>query len=165
MAVLLLVAGTETTVSLIGTTIWALLRHPDALARLREAPWLLPAAVEEAVRWESPVQRTWRIAKTDVELAGQRIPAGALVVLLLGAANRDPARFADPDRFDLRRRDLGHLAFGAGVHVVPRRLSRPPRDPGRGQRRSCAAGRRSGSRTIGPRGGPRRPCAASRPCR
>ena len=117
MAVLLLVAGTETTVSLIATAIWALLRHPDEPARLRAAPWLLPAAVEEALRWESPVQRTWRIAKVDVDLAGQRIPAGALVVLLLGAANRDPARFADPDRFDIRRRDLGHVAFGAGVHV------------------------------------------------
>jgi cytochrome P450 len=114
--VLLLVAGTETTVSLIGTTIYALLRHPDALARLREAPWLFPATVEEALRWESPVQRTWRIAKTDVDVAGQRMPAGALVVLMLGAAHRDPARFAEPDRFDVRRRDLGHLAFGAGVH-------------------------------------------------
>jgi cytochrome P450 len=117
MTVLLLVAGTETTVSLIGTTVWALLRHPAELARLREAPWLLPATVEEAVRWESPVQRTWRIATTDVALAGQTIPRGALVVLLLGAANRDPARFSDPDRFDVLRRDLGHVAFGAGVHV------------------------------------------------
>jgi cytochrome P450 len=116
MAVLLLVAGTETTLSLIATTVWTLLSHPDELARLREASWLLPAAVEEALRWESPVQRTWRIATTDVEVDSQRIPAGALVVLLLGAANRDPARFADPDRFDLLRRDLGHLAFGAGVH-------------------------------------------------
>lgn len=117
MIVLLLVAGTETTVSLIDTTVWALLRHPDELARLHEAPWLLPATVEEAARWESPVQRTWRLAKTDVEVAGHRIPAGALVILLLGAANRDPARFADPDRFDIRRRDLGHVAFGAGVHA------------------------------------------------
>lgn len=117
MTVLLLVAGTETTVSLIGTTVWALLQHPDERARLREAPWLLPAVVEEAVRWESPVQRTWRIATTDVVLGGQTIPRGALVVLLLGAANRDPVRFADPDRFDVLRRDLGHVAFGAGVHV------------------------------------------------
>jgi cytochrome P450 len=117
MAVLLLVAGTETSVSLIGTTICALLAHPDELARLREAPWLLPAAVEEALRWESPVQRTWRIAKTDADVAGHRIPAGALLVLLLGAANRDPARFTDPDRYDVGRRDLGHLAFGAGVHA------------------------------------------------
>jgi cytochrome P450 len=117
MAVLVLVAGTETTVSLIGTTIYALLAHSEARQRLNEAPWLLPATVEEALRWESPVQRTWRIATTDVDVAGHRIPAGALVVLLLGAANRDPARFADPDRFDVLRRDLGHLAFGAGVHA------------------------------------------------
>jgi cytochrome P450 len=116
MAVLLLVAGTETTVSLIATTVWALLSHPDELARLGEAAWLLPAAVEEALRWESPVQRTWRIATAAVEVAGHSIPAGALVVLFLGAANRDPARFTEPDRFDLLRRDLGHLAFGAGVH-------------------------------------------------
>jgi cytochrome P450 len=117
MVVLLLVAGTETTGSLIATTAWALLRHPETLARVREAPWLLPAATEEALRWESPVQRTWRIATTDVEVAGHRLAAGALVVLLLGAANRDPARFTDPDRFDLVRRDLGHLALGAGVHA------------------------------------------------
>jgi cytochrome P450 len=117
MAVLVAVAGTETTTSLIGTTVWALLSHPEALARVREAPWHLAAAIEEVLRWESPVQRTWRIAKADVELAGQRIPAGALVVLLLGAANRDPARFPDPDRFDLDRRAAGHLAFSAGVHA------------------------------------------------
>jgi cytochrome P450 len=117
MVVLLLVAGTETTGSLIATTVWALLPHPDALARVREAPWLLPAAIEEVLRWESPVQRTWRIVKADVDVAGQQIPVGALVVLLLGAANRDPARFPDPDRFDVLRRDPGHLAFGAGVHA------------------------------------------------
>ena len=92
-------------------------RAPRRVARFREAPWLLPAAVEEALRWQSPVQRTWRIAKAEVELGGHRVPAAALVVLLLGAANRDPARFADPDRFDILRRDLGHLAFGAGVHA------------------------------------------------
>jgi cytochrome P450 len=117
MIVLLLVAGTETSVSLIGTTVWALLQHPQELVRLREAPWLLPAAVEEAVRWESPVQRTWRIATAEVAVSGHAIPRGALVVLLLGAANRDPERFAEPDRFDLLRRDLGHVAFGGGVHV------------------------------------------------
>ena len=117
MVVLLLVAGTETAVSLIGTTVLALLQHPDALARLREAPWHLPAAVEEAVRWESPVQRTWRIATTDIAFGDHIIPRGALVVLLLGAANRDPARFPAPDRFDLDRPASGHVAFGAGVHV------------------------------------------------
>jgi cytochrome P450 len=117
MIVLLLVAGTETSVSLIGTTVWALLRHPEELARLREAPWLLPAAVEEALRWESPVQRTWRIATAEVAVSDHTILRGALVVLLLGAANRDPERFAEPDRFDVLRRDLGHVAFGGGVHV------------------------------------------------
>jgi pimeloyl-[acyl-carrier protein] synthase len=117
MLVLLLVAGTETTGSAIATTVHALLAHPDELRRLREAPWLLPAAVEEALRWESPVQRTWRIAREEVGLGRHTIPQGALVVLLLGAANRDPARFAEPDRFDVLRRDLGHVAFGAGVHA------------------------------------------------
>jgi cytochrome P450 len=117
MIVLLLVAGTETSVSLIGTTVWALLQHPQELVRLREAPWLLPAAVEEAARWESPVQRTWRIAAAEVAVSHHAIPRGALVVLLLGAANRDPGRFAEPDRVDILRRDLGHVAFGGGVHV------------------------------------------------
>jgi cytochrome P450 len=163
MAVLLLVAGTETTVSLIATTIWALLRHPDELVRLREAPWLLPAAIEETLRWESPVQRTWRIATTDVEVAGQAIPAGALVVLLLGAANRDPARFAEPDRFDILRRDLGHLAFGAGVHACLG-ASSPVSRPRSLSARSCGGGRPSSSRPSGPPGGPRPHCGASRRC-
>jgi hypothetical protein len=115
--VLLMVAATETTTSLIGTTVWALLRHPEVLARVRKTPCRLPEVIEEALRWESPVQRTWRIAKTDVEVANHRIPAGALVVLVIGAANRDPARFPDPDRFDPARRPAGHLAFGAGAHT------------------------------------------------
>jgi pimeloyl-[acyl-carrier protein] synthase len=117
MCVLVTVAGTETTSSLIGTTVWALLGQPEAVAQAREAPWRLPAAIEEAARWESPIQRTWRIAKTDVALDDQTIPRDALVVLLIGAANRDPARFHGPDRFDLGRRSAGHLAFGAGVHA------------------------------------------------
>jgi pimeloyl-[acyl-carrier protein] synthase len=117
MLVLVAVAGTETSVHLIGTTVWALLQHPDALKRVREGPWHLPAAIEEAARLESPVQRTWRIAREDVELDDRRIPKGALVVALLGAANRDPARFPDPDRLDPTRRPAGHLAFGAGAHT------------------------------------------------
>ena len=117
MCVLVTVAGTETTSSLIGTTVWALLGQPEAVAQAREAPWRLPAAIEEAARWESPIQRTWRIAKTDVALDDQTIPRDALVVLLIGAANRDPARFHGPDRFDLGRRSAGHLAFGSGVHA------------------------------------------------
>jgi cytochrome P450 len=116
MAVLLAVAGHETTTHLIGNGVLALLRHPDQLASLRADPGLLPSAVEELARYDGPVQRTWRIATTVVELGGRTLPPGALVVAMLGAANRDPARFPEPDRLDLSRTDNAHLAFGAGVH-------------------------------------------------
>ena len=116
MAVLLAVAGHETTTHLIGNGVLALLRHPDQLARLREEPGLLPSAIEELARYDAPVQRTWRITTTAVKLGGRTMPAGALVVAVLGAANRDPARFAEPDRLDVSRPDNAHLAFGAGVH-------------------------------------------------
>jgi cytochrome P450 len=116
MTVLLAVAGHETTTHLIGNGVLALLRHPDQLARLREEPGLLPSAIEELARYDAPVQRTWRITTTAVNLGGRMMPAGALVVAVLGAANRDPARFAEPDRLDLSRSDNAHLAFGAGVH-------------------------------------------------
>jgi cytochrome P450 len=114
--VLLLVAGHETTVNLIGNGVLALLRHPAELHRLRQDPGLVPAAVEELLRYDSPVQRTGRIPNTDVELGGQLIPKGALVSAVVGAANRDPAHFADPDRLDVARRDNRHLAFGWGIH-------------------------------------------------
>ena len=113
---LLLVAGHETTTNLIGNGLLALLRHPDAMARLREEPGLVPAAVEEMLRYDSPVQATVRVATEPVELAGQTIPAGALVVAMIGAANRDPAVFSDPDRFDVARPDNRHLSFGFGPH-------------------------------------------------
>jgi cytochrome P450 len=116
MALLLTVAGHETTTHLIGNGVLALLRHPDQLARLRAEPDLLLSAVEELARYDGPVQRTWRITTTAVELGGRTVPAGAVVVVVLGAGNRDPARFVEPDRLDLARPDNAHLAFGAGIH-------------------------------------------------
>ena len=115
--VLLYVAGHETTVNLVGNGLLALLRHPDQRRRLAGDPGLLPAAVEELLRYDAPVQRTGRLAAIDLELGGQPIPAGSLVLGLLGAANRDPERFPDPDRLDLGRTGERHLAFGWGIHV------------------------------------------------
>jgi cytochrome P450 len=115
-AVLLAVAGHETTTHLIGNGVLTLLRHQGQLARLRAEPGLLPSAIEELARYDGPVQRTWRITTTAVELGGRLVPADALVVAVLGAANRDPARFAEPNRLDLARPDNKHLAFGAGIH-------------------------------------------------
>lgn len=113
---LLLVAGHETTVNLIGNGMLTLLRHPDQLATLRADPDLIAGAVEELLRYDPPVQLTGRVALADTTLAGQPIPAGQPVVLLLAAANRDPTVFADPDRLDLRREPSRHLAFGLGIH-------------------------------------------------
>ena len=116
MCLLLFIAGHETTVNLIGIGTLALLRHPEQLARLRADPSLVPSAVEELLRYDSPVQRTARIASTDVDLAGHHIGKGTMVVTALGAANRDPAQFADPDRLDVTRRDVRHISFGYGIH-------------------------------------------------
>jgi cytochrome P450 len=114
--VLLYIAGHETTVNLIGNGLLALLRHPAELSRLRADPGLIPSAVEELLRFDGPVQRTARIAHTDLEIDGRRIAEGAMVVVLLGAANRDPAQFPDPDRLDVARADNRHIAFGFGIH-------------------------------------------------
>jgi cytochrome P450 len=113
---LLFIAGHETTVNLIGNGVLALLQHPDQLQKLRDDPALVPSAVEELLRWDSPVQRTARITAAEVEIGGQRIDRGSFVVAAIGAANRDPAHFADPDRLDITRRDNRHVAFGFGIH-------------------------------------------------
>jgi len=116
MCNLLLVAGHETTVNLIGSGTLALLRHPDQLDRLRRDPELARTAVEELLRHTSPVQWTGRVALVKLELGGRRIARHQSVVGILGAANRDPAVFADPDRLDLGRDPNPHLAFGRGIH-------------------------------------------------
>ncbi|HXV93132.1 MAG TPA: cytochrome P450, partial [Pseudonocardia sp.] len=117
IAMLLLAAGFETTVNLIGNGAALLMAHRDQLELLRAEPARWPAAVDEVLRYESPVQRTGRVARTATEVAGERVRAGNAVVVLLGAANRDPAVFAEPNRFDITRDDAGeHLAFSSGIH-------------------------------------------------
>jgi cytochrome P450 len=116
-AVLLLVAGHETTVNLITNGVLTLLRHPDQLERLRHQPDLLPNAVEELLRYEPPVHLRQRTPLAHVDVAGTTIPKGAPLVLVLASANRDPKRFRDPDRFDPTRPDNQHLGFGSGIHL------------------------------------------------
>jgi len=115
--ILLLVAGHETTVNLIGNGTLALLRHPDQMRKLQADPALIGNAVEELLRYDSPVQRTARIASVDAEVGGQPMPKGTMVITALGAANRDPAQFPEPDRFDASREPNRHFAFGSGVHM------------------------------------------------
>jgi cytochrome P450 len=114
--VLLLVAGSETTTNLIGNGLLALLRHPDQMQRLWKDPALVQSAVEEMLRYDSPVQLTTRMAKVDLELHRTRIGQGEWLYLMIGAANRDPAQFPDPDQFNVARTDNKHIAFGAGGH-------------------------------------------------
>jgi cytochrome P450 len=112
----LLVAGHETTTNLIDNAVLSFVENPGELARLRATPDLLPSAIEEVLRHRSPVQATFRLTRRDVELHGQVIPARRLVLAMIGSANRDPAHFPDPDRFDITRHPNAHLAFGHGVH-------------------------------------------------
>lgn len=116
LCTILLAAGHETTTSLIGNAVVALLRHPEERRRLQEAPELGRAAVEEFLRYDSPVQLTDRVATEDLAIDGKRIRKGELVGLILGAANRDPEVFADPDRLRFDRGDVPHVAFSHGAH-------------------------------------------------
>ena len=114
--VLLLVAGNETTTKLIGNSVVALLRYPDQLELLRREPERMPAAVEELLRYDGPVQLTSRMVTEDRELRGHRLRRGQQLVLVLAAANRDPEQFADPDRLDVTRGEVRHLALSHGLH-------------------------------------------------
>jgi cytochrome P450 len=113
----LLFAGHETTRNLIGNGMYTLLRHPQETEELRENPEIIRSAVEEILRYESPVQFTARVLKEDVEICGQQIRKGWSVLCMLGAANRDPKRFKEPDQLDLKRLNNQHLAFSAGPHA------------------------------------------------
>jgi cytochrome P450 len=114
--ILLLIAGHETTVNLIGNGTLALLRHPDQLRRLRETPALIGSAVEELLRFDGPVQRTARVPNADITIGGRTIKEGELLMPFIAAADRDPAQFPDPDRLDLGRTENRHIAFGWGIH-------------------------------------------------
>ena len=110
-------AGHETTVNLIGNGALTLLRHPDELQRLRDRPALIGSAIEEVLRYESPAETSsLRFTLEDCEIAGARIPAGEAVLAGILSANRDPAEFPEPDRFDITRAPNRHLAFGVGAH-------------------------------------------------
>jgi hypothetical protein len=111
------VAGNETTKGLIGNGLAALIDHPDQLARLRRQPERIGKAVTEMLRWDSPLQHTKRLASESVSIGGRTINTGDIVLLCLGAANRDPAQFPDPDRFDVDRNTAGQLGFGFGMHA------------------------------------------------
>ena len=114
--VVTMVGGQETTTNLIGNGVLTLMRHPKDMERMRTDDALLPSAVEELLRFESPSQHTARLAPDDVELGGQAIKKGQAVIAVMAAGNRDPARFPDPDRLDLNRSDNRHLAFGWAAH-------------------------------------------------
>jgi len=114
--ILLLIAGHETTVNLIGNGVLALLRNPGELERLRATPGLITNAVEELLRYDGPVQRTARVASAPATIGGRTIAKGEMVMPFIGAADRDPSQFPDPDRLDLARADNRHIAFGWGIH-------------------------------------------------
>jgi cytochrome P450 len=112
----LLFAGHDTTRSLLSVGLWLLATHPDQFALLRARPELVPGAVEEICRFETPISGIPRIASQDIEVAGTAVPAGSYVTVSVPSVNRDPRRFIEPDRFDVCRTDVRHLTFGHGVH-------------------------------------------------
>jgi pimeloyl-[acyl-carrier protein] synthase len=114
--IITMVGGQETTTNMIGNGLLTLLRHPDSLERVRANPSLIPSAVEEMLRYESPSQHTARLAPSDCTLGGKRIRERQAVVAVMAAANRDPERFPEPDRFDVTRTENRHLAFGWAAH-------------------------------------------------
>jgi pimeloyl-[acyl-carrier protein] synthase len=114
--VLLFIAGHETTTNLLGNGMLALCRNPHEMARLRDDPSLAESAIEEMLRYESPANTNARVAHEDIEVGGKVIGAGQIMLCMLGSANRDPAAFPDPDRFDIGRTPNAHLSFGGGVH-------------------------------------------------
>ncbi len=114
--ILLMIAGNETTTNLIGNGLLALGRHPDQMTRLRRQPQLMAAAVEEMIRYDSPVHSTVRVARKDTNIGGTDVTARSIVMVLLAAANRDPLQFDEPDRFDIARQPNAHLGFGEGIH-------------------------------------------------
>jgi cytochrome P450 len=116
LVILLLLAGNETTTNLIGNGTLALGRHPDQMALLRQKPELMPRAIDEMLRYDGPVQSTFRTAGCDTNVGGTDIKAGTGVFVMVAAANRDPAHFPDPDKFDITRDPNDHLAFGEGIH-------------------------------------------------
>jgi len=115
--IFLLNAGHETTTNLIGNGLWALLQNPAELARLRADPALVPSAIEEMLRYDGPIQLNNRRLTAPMTLSGKTLPEGTLVTIGIGAANRDPEQFADPERFDVARKPNRHVAFGQGDHV------------------------------------------------
>jgi cytochrome P450 len=112
----LLLAGHITTTALLGNSVLCLDRFPDTAAEVRADRGLLPPAIEEVLRYRSPFPRLGRVTTAEVSLGGQDIPEGSLVIPWVGAANRDPERYGEPDRYDIHRADAGHLAFGHGIH-------------------------------------------------
>ena len=116
LIMMLMIAGHEVITNLLGNAVACLLRFPDQRKWLRDEPELMPTAIEEFIRFESPIQAVWRIAEEDLEIDGIRVPARRAVTVLIGAANNDPAQFADPRRLDLGRTDNRHLGFALGSH-------------------------------------------------
>jgi cytochrome P450 len=113
----LLSAGIDTTVNGIGAAIYCLARFPEEFARLRSDPSLARNAFEEAIRFESPVQTFFRTTTKDVEISGCKVGVDEKILMFLGAANRDPRRWSDPDRYDITRKTSGHVGFGSGIHM------------------------------------------------
>ncbi|HLX05491.1 MAG TPA: cytochrome P450, partial [Candidatus Binatus sp.] len=113
---LLLVAGNETTTNLIGNGTLALGRNPDQFDALKRDPSMLPRTIEEMLRYDGPVQSTVRFTNEPVQLGGSEIPAGAFALMIVAAADRDPAQFKSPERFDITRDPNEHVAFGEGIH-------------------------------------------------